>query len=254
MCGKTPETTVLQDLLTYSVKGLSCWATWAKAQGVAVPREVYSFLHSATFACLTNVNFDDARFKARRGGVTDRQKSSHTDRRAQCPAPPPRRSVLPCCPPCLQEYVTTAHRLVDELEAACRAAGVEGAPPAADGLPQFDLLSHPARWRLDQAYLNSASLQQLTALGQMTRWAWGGGRGASAAPASCNRSVRGCPAPCLHWAASPSAPPPPLSLPYPSAPPTQPGAPAPQGGAHGAGPAGDADLRPARPLRLHAPR
>lgn len=38
---KTPETTVLQDLLTYSVKGLSCWAHWAAAQGVQVPQEAY---------------------------------------------------------------------------------------------------------------------------------------------------------------------------------------------------------------------
>ena len=28
-----------------------------------VPTDVYSFLHAATFATLTNVNFDDARFK-----------------------------------------------------------------------------------------------------------------------------------------------------------------------------------------------
>lgn len=38
---KTPETTVLQDLLTYSVKGLSCWVHWAAAQGVQVPQEAY---------------------------------------------------------------------------------------------------------------------------------------------------------------------------------------------------------------------
>lgn len=54
-----------QDLLTYSVKGLSCWAHWAKAQGVAVPQEVYNFIQGATFSTLTNVNFDDARFKVR---------------------------------------------------------------------------------------------------------------------------------------------------------------------------------------------
>lgn len=60
-----------------------------------------------------------------------------------------------------------AHRLVDEMERLCAAAGV-GAPPAADGLPQFDLLAHPARWRLAQAYLAGASMPQLVALGQMT--------------------------------------------------------------------------------------
>lgn len=59
--------------------------------------------------------------------------------------------------------------MVDAVEAACRAAGVDGAPPAAEGLPQFDLLAHPAQWRLDQGFLAGASLQQLVALGQMTR-------------------------------------------------------------------------------------
>lgn len=92
---------MLQDLLTYSVKGLSCWATWAKAQGVAVPREVYSFLHSATFACLTNVNFDDARFKAGRGGLLT-ARSPHT-LTAALNAPPHRLAAqsspaaLPAC-------------------------------------------------------------------------------------------------------------------------------------------------------------
>ncbi|WP_156318525.1 hydroxylamine reductase, partial [Rhizobium sp. AAP43] len=129
VCGKTPETTVLQDLLTYSVKGLSCWVHWAAAQGVQVPQEAYNFIQSATFACLTNVNFDDARFK---------------------------------------EYVQESHRMVDAVEAACRAAGVDGAPPAPEGLPQFDLLAHPAQWRLDQGFLAGSSLSQLVALGQMT--------------------------------------------------------------------------------------
>lgn len=63
VCGKTPETAYLQDLLTYSIKGLACWTDFAAKQGVEVPAEVYSFLHAATFATLTNVNFDDARFK-----------------------------------------------------------------------------------------------------------------------------------------------------------------------------------------------
>eukprot|EP00887_Chlorella_sp_A99_P004561 scaffold84.g4561.t1 len=129
VCGKTPETAALQDLLTYSLKGLSCWAHWAAAQGVAVPPQTYSFLHGATFACLTNVNFDDGRFK---------------------------------------EYVATAHRLTDEIEAAARAAGVAGAPPAPGGLPQFDLLAHPAAWRLSQAFLAGASMEELVALGQAT--------------------------------------------------------------------------------------
>lgn len=54
-----------QDLLTFSCKGLGCWAHYAAQQGVAVPTEVYSLLHAATFATLTNVNFDNDRFKVR---------------------------------------------------------------------------------------------------------------------------------------------------------------------------------------------
>ena len=62
VCGKTPEVTVLQDLLTYSLKGLSCWAHFAVQKGVELPVDLASFLHSATFSTLTNVNFDAARF------------------------------------------------------------------------------------------------------------------------------------------------------------------------------------------------
>ena len=39
--------------------------------GVEVPTEVYSLLNAATFATLTNVNFDDARFKVRGGAGVD---------------------------------------------------------------------------------------------------------------------------------------------------------------------------------------
>lgn len=67
VCGKTPETALLQDLLTYSLKGLACWAACAADRGVEVPQEVYSLLNAATFATLTNVNFDDARFRVRAG-------------------------------------------------------------------------------------------------------------------------------------------------------------------------------------------
>lgn len=54
---------MLQDLLTYSLKGLACWAACAADAGVEVPQRVYSLLNAATFATLTNVNFDDDRFK-----------------------------------------------------------------------------------------------------------------------------------------------------------------------------------------------
>lgn len=63
---------MLQDLLTYSLKGLACWADFARRQGVEVAQEVYSLLNAATFATLTNVNFDDDRFKVCGGLAGDR--------------------------------------------------------------------------------------------------------------------------------------------------------------------------------------
>lgn len=145
-----------------------------------VPKEVYTFIHGATFSCLTNVNFDDARFKVMTSagagtaaGQAQQPCSGHrTAAPLQAAPPPPALPSLTGCPaspcPCPQDYVSEAHRLIGELEAACAAAGVSGAPPAPDGLPQFDLLAHPARWRLDAGYLAGASMAQLVTLGQMT--------------------------------------------------------------------------------------
>ncbi|PSC68490.1 hydroxylamine reductase [Micractinium conductrix] len=118
VCGKTPETASLQDLLTYSLKGLACWAHFAAQQGLDVPTEVYSLLNAATFACLTNVNFDDARFK---------------------------------------EYILHCHELRGQLEQALSAKGVAGAPPS-PALPFFDLLAHPAAWKPDLAPLPTEQL------------------------------------------------------------------------------------------------
>lgn len=61
VCGKTPEVAVLQDLLMYQLKGLSCWAHLARQHGV-VDHEVDSFVLRAAFSTLTNVNFDDSAF------------------------------------------------------------------------------------------------------------------------------------------------------------------------------------------------
>ncbi|KAL4859420.1 Hydroxylamine reductase [Chlorella vulgaris] len=129
VCGKTPETAVLQDLLTYSLKGLGCWAAFAAEQGCEVPQAVYTLLNAATFATLTNVNFDDQRFK---------------------------------------EYICAAHALREELERRLRDKGSEASPPTPANLPWFDLLAHPAAWKLSQGYLATASIDQLTQLGKMT--------------------------------------------------------------------------------------
>ncbi|WP_279503003.1 hydroxylamine reductase [Aeromonas veronii] len=63
MCGKTAETSDLQDVLIYTLQGLSAWALAAREQGI-MDREIDAFVPKAFFATLTNVNFDSARIVA----------------------------------------------------------------------------------------------------------------------------------------------------------------------------------------------
>ncbi|MFM5252709.1 hydroxylamine reductase [Aeromonas hydrophila] len=63
MCGKTAETSDLQDVLIYSLQGLSAWALAAREHGI-VDSEIDAFVPKAFFATLTNVNFDSARIVA----------------------------------------------------------------------------------------------------------------------------------------------------------------------------------------------
>jgi hydroxylamine reductase len=61
VCGKKPEVAALQDLLVYSVKGLSQVAREGIRNGVRDP-EADRFTCEALFSTLTNVDFDPARF------------------------------------------------------------------------------------------------------------------------------------------------------------------------------------------------
>lgn len=63
VCGKSPEVAALQDLLIYSLKGLSLYAIEGRKRGINDP-EVNRFICKALFATLTNVNFDSERLKA----------------------------------------------------------------------------------------------------------------------------------------------------------------------------------------------
>ncbi|WP_349921297.1 hydroxylamine reductase [Aeromonas veronii] len=63
MCGKTAETSDLQDVLIYTLQGLSAWALAAREHGI-VDAEIDAFVPKAFFATLTNVNFDSARIVA----------------------------------------------------------------------------------------------------------------------------------------------------------------------------------------------
>ena len=63
VCGKTPETAALQDLLIQLCKGISQYAYRAVALGPQYrSEEIDRFMLHAIFATLTNVNFDSARY------------------------------------------------------------------------------------------------------------------------------------------------------------------------------------------------
>src|SRR5512136_3270688 len=61
VCGKESDVASLQDLLIYSLKGLSLYAVEGRKKGVVDP-EVNDFTCKALFSTLTNVNFDPDRF------------------------------------------------------------------------------------------------------------------------------------------------------------------------------------------------
>ena len=62
VCGKSPEVAGLQDLLVYSLKGLSVVAIEARKHGL-IDKEADRFTAEALFSTLTNVNFDESRFQ-----------------------------------------------------------------------------------------------------------------------------------------------------------------------------------------------
>lgn len=63
VCGKQEDVAALQDLLTYALQGLSIAAVEARKSNL-VSNEINRFTAEATFACLTNVDFDPNRFEA----------------------------------------------------------------------------------------------------------------------------------------------------------------------------------------------
>ncbi|WP_461209005.1 hydroxylamine reductase [Desulfocurvus sp. DL9XJH121] len=63
VCGKTPETSDLQDLLVYVLRGVAVVAVEGRKVAVADP-EADRFVAQGLFSTLTNVNFDPSRFEA----------------------------------------------------------------------------------------------------------------------------------------------------------------------------------------------
>jgi hydroxylamine reductase len=94
VCGKNPEVAALQDLLNYSLMGLSQVAVAGRGHGV-IDNDVNVFTVKALFSTLTNVDFDPDRFvhlihqavekrdrlkakvKSAGGGVTTLGKAAH---------------------------------------------------------------------------------------------------------------------------------------------------------------------------------
>ncbi|OLQ94285.1 hydroxylamine reductase [Vibrio ponticus] len=60
MCGKTSEVSDLQDVLVYTLQGVSYWAEQARAFNI-INAEIDTWAPRAFFATLTNVNFDPER-------------------------------------------------------------------------------------------------------------------------------------------------------------------------------------------------
>ncbi|WP_373098941.1 MULTISPECIES: hydroxylamine reductase [Pasteurellaceae] len=60
MCGKTAETSDLQDLLVAVLQSLSAWALQGRDLGI-IDNEIDAFCAQAFFSTLTNVNFDSQR-------------------------------------------------------------------------------------------------------------------------------------------------------------------------------------------------
>jgi len=62
VCGKQPEVAALQDLLLYTLMGLSQVAVQGRKVGISDP-DTNAFTVKAAFSTLTNVDFDPARFQ-----------------------------------------------------------------------------------------------------------------------------------------------------------------------------------------------
>lgn len=94
MCGKSAETSDLQDLLVAALQSLSAWALLARELDIR-DRTIDSFAPRAFFATLTNVNFDSARII----GYAREALAMRDSLRAACLAKAP--------------LATTAHPLAD---------------------------------------------------------------------------------------------------------------------------------------------
>ncbi len=59
MCGKEGNTSDLQDLLIYNLKGIAVIAKQAQTAGISVPESTGNFIAQGLFTTITNANFND---------------------------------------------------------------------------------------------------------------------------------------------------------------------------------------------------
>ena len=74
VCGKTPDTAAMQDLLVYVTKGLAAVTTALRAQGEPVSADVNHLITLNLFTTITNANFDKAAITARVQATLDEKR------------------------------------------------------------------------------------------------------------------------------------------------------------------------------------
>jgi hydroxylamine reductase len=86
VCGKSPRVSALQDLLVWTLKGISFWAVNGRGNlGVSHP-ETDLFVVEALFATITNANFDEERFVALIRESVARRDALKAEAQATCQA------------------------------------------------------------------------------------------------------------------------------------------------------------------------
>lgn len=63
VCGKDADVANLQDLLVFTLKGISVYAEKAKEEGLDLSEKTAPFIMEGLFATITNANFDSERFE-----------------------------------------------------------------------------------------------------------------------------------------------------------------------------------------------
>ncbi|CAH1802338.1 unnamed protein product [Owenia fusiformis] len=71
VCGKTPQVAHLQDLLVYILHGIGIYGNRIRKFGIPIDPSISTFIYSALFSTLTNVNFDDERFSGPLGYISE---------------------------------------------------------------------------------------------------------------------------------------------------------------------------------------